>query len=405
MKIIPFKIESQDEAKKLMFKLGVSREGIKILSPKAVYLGFKIEGIKSWEANIIKQHLLSLGSDAAVERSALVKDIETAAFVFGNLSQLEKFCQKLKNQPFNLKEISRSISFYLDSLHKKEFVFHARDKRLKIKKPLICGIINITDDSFSGDGLLSKAANSFSKIKKTALRKCEQMIKDGAEIIDIGGASSRPFSRQIKDTEEIKRVIPILGAIRKRFRKVPISVDTHKYIVAKKAVDEGVDIVNDITALRGDLRMASLIKKHKLGCVLMHMKGTPKTMQINPSYKDVVEEELSFFKERLNFCSEQKIRNEQIFIDPGIGFGKRTGDNTKIINELYKFKIFGLPIFLGLSRKSFIGKVLNVEAENRLTGTITASVISLIRGANVLRVHDVSQTAQAMKIASKILNN
>ena len=137
----------------------------------------------------------------------------------------------------------------------------------------------------------------------------------------------------------------------------------------------------------------------------MHMKGTPQTMQISPKYKDVVEEEIDFFKERLRFCSEKGIDRERIFIDPGIGFGKRLEDNIRIINELYKFKIFGLPIFLGLSRKSFIGEMLNVEVGERLMGTIAASVISLIKGGNVLRAHDVRETVQAVRIASKIIDN
>jgi len=405
MRITPLSVKNEQEARKIMSSLGVSPEGLRILSPKSIHLAFKIEGIKSWEANIIKQQLLSLGSDAALERKALIKNIKTSVFIFGNLSQLKKLSEKLKDQPFALKEVSQSISAYLNNLDKGELIFKARGKVLKIKKPIICGIINVTEDSFSGDGLLNKAGNSKSKVKSLALAKAAEMIRAGAKIIDLGGESTRPFSSPVKVGTQIKRVIPILKALRKEFKKVFLSVDTYKYPVAKAAVAEGVDIINDITALRSSPQMASLIRRYKLGCILMHMKGKPATMQIKPHYRDVTAEIIDFFKERLKFCYEKGINKSQILIDPGIGFGKRLEDNTKIINELYKFKVLELPIFLGLSRKSFIGKILNVGTNERLVGTIAASIISLAKGANILRVHDVGETAQAIKVASKITNN
>ena len=405
MRITPIEVKSERQVEKFMISLGVSPEGARILSPKSRYWTFKLEGIKSWEANIIKQHLLSLGSDAAIERAALIKNIKTTAFIFGNLSQLRKLCQKLENQPFALREISQSLSLYLDNLDKKELVLCAGNKVLKIKKPIICGIVNVTDDSFSGDGMLTISKASDKKLTELVLRKVTGMVKEGAKIIDIGGESSRPFSKRISAAQEAKRVIPIIKILRKKFKNTIISLDTYKYMIAKKGVDCGVDIINDITALRADTKIASLVKKHKLGCILMHMKGRPSTMQINPKYKDVVEEELDFFKERLSFCSTKGISRSQILIDPGIGFGKRLQDNTKILKELYKFKIFGVPIFLGLSRKSFIGKIVNVKVDERLIGTIAASVIAVSKGANILRVHDVAQTAQAFKIVAKISNN
>jgi len=345
MRVIPLKIENETEAKRFMADLGVSPEGVKILSSKSVYASFKIEGIKSWEANIIKQHLLSLGTDAAIERNALVKDIKTSVLIFGSLSQLEKFCAKLKNQPFSLKEVSEKISFYLSNLSKEEFKFLARDKVLKIKTPVVCGVINITDDSFSGDGILSKAADSKFRVEKLVLNKAENMVKAGAKILDIGGESSRPGSLPINEKEEINRVVPALKALRKNFKNTLISVDTYKYNVAKEALSRGADIINDITALRKNPKIAPLIKKYKAGCVLMHMQGNPWDMQKNPRYKDVVGEQIDFFKERLEFCSKQGIAENQVLIDPGIGFGKRLEDNIKIINELYKFKILACLFF------------------------------------------------------------
>ncbi len=406
MRITPIKVKNLEETKALMASIGVSAEGIKIRSLKSIYCAFKIQNVKSWEANILKQHLLSLGSDAAIERNALVKDIETTVFIFGSLKQLKSLCSKIRNQPFRLQEISRIISSYLDNCFKNNFKFCARNKSLKIKNPVVCGIINVTDDSFSGDGLIEKEKNtSVHKVQCLALKKCEYMIKQGAEIIDLGGESSRPFSDPVKYSEESQRVIPILKVIRKEFKKIFISIDTYKYLTAKKAADEGVDIINDITALRGDKRMSTLVKKYDLGCVLMHMKGIPKTMQKKVNYEDSVIEIIEFFNDRLNFCFKKGIKKEHILIDPGIGFGKRKEDNLRIIKELYKLKIFGLPIFLGVSRKSFIGDILNNKVEDRLIGTIAANIISLSMGANILRVHDVKETMQAIKISSAIINN
>lgn len=415
MRITPLDIKNEEEAQEIMSSVGVSPEGIKILSPKSIYASFKIDGIKSWEANIIKQQLLSLGSDAAIARNVLVKNIKTSVFIFGNLSQLKKLSEKLRLQPFTLKEVSQGIDAYLDNLGNKELVFRARRKVLKIRKPIICGIINVTENSFSGDGLLSKVSSyakasedrqsSNLKVRTLALKKADEMVRAGAKIIDVGGESTRPFSSPVKVGDEIKRVIPVLKVLRKEFKKVFLSVDTYKYLVAKAAVEEGVDIINDITALRSSPQMTLLIRRYKLGCILMHMKGTPQTMQVNPRYKDVTAEIIDFFKERLKFCNLRGINRSQILIDPGIGFGKRLEDNARIINELYKFKVLGQPIFLGLSRKSFIGKILKVGLDQRLAGTIAASIISLTKGANILRVHDVRETAQAIKVASKIINN
>ncbi|MFH1318950.1 MAG: dihydropteroate synthase [Candidatus Omnitrophota bacterium] len=411
MKVIPLKIKSKKQAKDILSSLGVDSGGIEILASKSINAAFKIEGISSWEANIIKQHALSLGTDAAINRDALIKKIKTDVLVFGNVAQLKKLCDKLRNQPFKLKLISSVISQYLDAAYKERFVFKARDKVLKIENPVICGIINLTPDSFSGDGLLvmsqvtSSKAQVKKKVKDLALRKAEEMIKNGAEILDLGGESSRPFAKAVKAEDEISRVIPVLSAIRKEFKKVIISLDTYKYKVACAGVGAGADIINDISAFRNDSLMGELVKKHKLGCVLMHMKGRPATMQIKPKYKDVSSDIVSFFKERLEFTDSINIDRDRIFLDPGIGFGKRVEDNFKIINDLYKFKIFGLPIFLGISRKSFIGKTLNVDVKDCDVGTIAAHIVSVVSGVNVLRVHDVSKTKQAVKIACQIMNS
>lgn len=404
MRITPVKIESQSQAQKLMSLLGVSSQGINILSPKSVYAVFKIEGIKSWEANIIKQHLLSLGTDSAIERNSLIKNIKTSTLVFGSVSQLNKLCAKLKGQPFSLNEVADELSLALANLFKKEFIFKARNKTLKINKPLICGIINLTADSFSGDGLLKYPLVN-DKYKKLLLQKAEEMLKAGADMIDVGAESSRPYSRPVSESEEIKRLWPAIAAIRKEFKDLLLSADTYRFNVAKVAVQEGADIINDITALRKSPNIVNLIKKHKLGVILMHMKGNPSTMQINPRYENITEDILDFFKKRIALLDEQKIERTSVLLDPGIGFGKSVEDNLKILKELYKFKILGFPVFLGLSRKHFIGKILDRTVDERLYGTIAGNVVAYMNGANILRVHDVRENKEALDIAFNIIKN
>jgi dihydropteroate synthase len=385
-----------------MISLGVSTEGVNILSSKSISAAFAIEGISSWEANIIKQHLLSFGSDCALNRAALVKNIKTSIVVFGNVTQLRKLCDKLKNQPFRLKEVSRQLSENLDNIYKKEFIWHTRRTLVKIKKPLICGILNITPDSFSQDGLLKTAQLGSPTFKDLLLRKVEEMVTEGAAMIDIGGESSRPYSLPISETQEIQRIVSALSVIRKEFKDILISVDTYKYNVAAAALEEGADIINDITALRKSPKIASLLKKYRLGCILMHTKGMPKDMQRAVRYADVVGEIIDFFEERLTFCVAQGIAAQQLVIDPGIGFGKRVADNCAIIAQLYKFKKFGLPIFMGISRKSFIGKIIDADVNDRLMGTLAATIVAVTGGASIVRVHDVKETSQALKVLSAI---
>ncbi len=400
MRVIPLSISNLNQIRQIMHALGVDPEGIRIMANKSIHRVFKVEGIDSYIANILKQELLSLGADSALPKDALLRRRKIDILIFGTLSQLNKLIGKIKKQPFNLLKDLASI---LEERLKDKVSFVARGKRLNLSKPVVCGIVNVTFDSFSGDGLMKKTKGDLSKLKEEALRITERMVKEGAKIIDFGAESSRPFSRPIPEDEELKRLIPILKVVRRKFKDIFISVDTYKYRVAKEAIEEGADIINDITALRKNPRIAYLLKKYKVGCILMHMKGTPSTMQINPSYRDVVREIASFLERRVNFCLEQGVEKNQIMIDPGIGFGKRVRDNLEIINRLQEFKFLGLPIFLGVSRKSFIGKVLNVDVGERLIGTIATIVIAILKGANVLRVHDVKQVYEAIKMSNRIL--
>ncbi|RKY40824.1 MAG: dihydropteroate synthase [Candidatus Omnitrophota bacterium] len=398
MKIFPLNLDRK-RIREYMEKIGVDKEGIKIMLPKTDFRIFKIDKLSSYAANILKQEALSCGADVAIRRDSIFRRVQTTALVFGTLSQLKKLIEKLAKQPFGLKEVSCKLE---ELLKEKKKALFLRNRHLLLDKPCICGVINITFDSFSGDGILAQAQRERRKPQDLVLKKAERMIKEGAKIIDLGAESSRPFSKPIKEEEELKRLVPSLKVLRDEFKDIFISVDTYKYKVAKEAISYGADIINDITALRKSPQIISLIKKYNVGCILMHMKGTPQTMQIKPFYRDVIGEIAEFLEERVNFCLKRGIKKEQIMIDPGIGFGKRLEDNLRIINRLDEFKFLNLPVFLGISRKSFIGKILRIKIEERLAGTLAALVLAALKGANILRVHDVKEAVEAIRIVEAV---
>jgi len=232
-----------------------------------------------------------------------------------------------------------------------------------------------------------------------ALAFARQMIGNGADIIDVGGESSRPGSDPVSLDEELKRVIPIIKKIREH-SNIPLSIDTTKAEVANQAISAGADIVNDISALRFDPEMVNVVAENRTPVVLMHMLGKPKTMQVSPTYFDCVNEIMQFFSERIHFCLNNGIPREKIILDPGIGFGKRLGDNLILINKIGQFKTFGCPLLLGASRKSFIGIVAGdkKDPEKRIGGSLAAAIIGIQNGVDILRVHDIADTIEAVKL-------
>ena len=265
-------------------------------------------------------------------------------------------------------------------------------KKLEFSKnPLIMGILNVTPDSFSDGGKFFSVDD--------AVKHAIQMEKDGADFIDIGGESTRPGSKSISLKEERKRVVPVLEKLVNKI-KIPISIDTYKSEIAKESLDIGASMINDITALRGDEKLAEVVAEYYLPICLMHMKGTPQNMQVNPEYDDVVREIKEFLKERSEYAISKGIKKRNIIIDPGLGFGKRTGegieDNLEILNRLPELKELGYPIMVGASRKKFIGYFFGDEkplpVEKRLEGSLAAAIVAITNGANIIRVHDVKET-------------
>lgn len=265
------------------------------------------------------------------------------------------------------------------------------DKILSLEKPLIMGILNVTPDSFSDGG-------EFIDIEKAVLH-AKEMIKEGADIIDIGGESSRPGSDPVSEEEELNRVKPIIERLVKEV-DVPISIDTYKPMVAEECLKAGATIINDITGV--DERMRKVAAKYGAAVIIMHMSGAPKTMQENIHYEDVISDIKLFLKERAEKAKEAGITS--IMIDPGIGFGKTTEQNLEIIRRLNEFEELGYPILMGISRKSFIGKVLGLDnPKDRFIGTIISNIIAVENGAIILRVHDIKGNKQALDIAGAIL--
>lgn len=262
------------------------------------------------------------------------------------------------------------------------------------RKTYIMGILNITPDSFSDGGLHFD--------KSSAVEGCLRLVDEGADIIDIGGESTRPGSEPVSLDEELRRTLPVIESVASKI-KVPISIDTYKADVARRALDAGASFVNDISGLRYDPEMPAVIAQYSVPVVIMHIKGSPKDMQKNPSYNTLIPEILEYFSSRIAFAVKACIPEDRIIIDPGIGFGKTFDNNLEILHNLDKFITLGRPVLIGPSRKAFIGKILDdAPATDRIEGTSAAVAISIMQGAHIVRVHDVKEMARVAKVADAI---
>lgn len=276
--------------------------------------------------------------------------------------------------------------------------FVLRGEELDFSSPFVMGILNVTPDSFSDGGELFDRRGV---IVEVALARAKQMIQDGALIIDVGGESSRPGSVSVSVEEELDRVIPVVKELLKL--KVFVSVDTTKPEVARKCLDLGVHIINDISGFQNEemVEVCSLFKKEGIGCVVMHMLGTPKTMQLDVHYNNVVEEVFSFLQKRVSVLRSHGLN--QIMVDPGIGFGKEVDHNLLLIKHVSRFCSLG-PVLIGASRKSVIGKVTGDIVDERLGGSVALHVASVLNGVNVIRVHDVKEHIQALQMIHALEN-
>lgn len=353
-------------------------------------------------ANIVKQTMLSAGGEAIVSRHVISCQCEsTDAVLLGMPRHFLHAAESLLHQPFGLEkladEIHRTLSKVLSGSPGIVKNIELKNGKLEFgEKPLVMGILNVTPDSFSDGGKYLEP--------EAACRHAVKMIAEGADIIDIGAESTRPGSDSVSPDEQIKRLIPVIEAVRKR-SSIPLSVDTSSHDVADRAIQAGVDIVNDVTALSNPA-MVSLISSRQIPVILMHMKGSPATMQDNPEYTDCIGNIYSFLEKRITFAIDSGIRKDLIIVDPGIGFGKRFEDNIRILRRLPEFRWLGVPLMLGHSRKSFLGEI---TGENSASGELRDRATHVISGiisphVDILRVHNVSGTVESLKVSAALFS-
>lgn len=274
-----------------------------------------------------------------------------------------------------------------DSIFRTSHRIQIGGEYLDLNRPAIMAILNITDDSFFAGSRINK---------DEALRRAGKLIEEGADILDIGGYSSRPGAKNIPVREELDRVIPVINTVRREFPTIPISVDTFRGLVAREALEAGANIVNDISAWFIDQTMLDTLVDKRPAYILMHMQGTPQTMQNDPKYQNIIQEQIRFFSEKINILTEFGIHD--IIIDPGFGFGKTIAHNYELLSKLDAFNVLGRPILAGISRKGMLYKPLNGTAETALPATVAANVLALERGASILRVHDAEAAKQAVSV-------
>ena len=381
-------------------KIGASLPGQHIMVNKISPLALKVKDVDVRAANILKQEMLSRGGDVVTSRQSLIKSEGLVnIIILGTEKAILSLTDKIKMQPFGLKELSVRLAEYIalgQSINTRKIIkIGPVDFNMEQEGALIMGILNVTPDSFYDGGQYFKKGDAF--------KRADEIIEQGAHIIDVGGMSTRPGSKPVSLDEELSRTIPVIEHVAKNSKKNPISIDTCRSEVAKRAIDAGAAIINDISGLSADNKMMELAFQSKSSIIIMHMQGNPENMQENPTYSDVVDEVYDYLYERTLKAVEAGIEKEKIIVDPGIGFGKKVEHNLEILSRFCEFNEMGYPVLAGVSRKFFIGNLLGgLPAEERLEGSIAAAVYAFLSGASILRVHDIKETLRALKIAKAI---
>jgi len=387
-------ITNANDAIQQMKKVGVDPTGVKLMEGKTLHFNLKLEGIEPRTANLLKQELLSLGGDVAVDGRGLdCSAKQTDALLMGTQKHFEKLILKLESYP-DFQPIGQSIKETLKNISRTHYSIRCRKGTLHLgKRTHLMGVLNVTPDSFSDGGFFFD--------KEKAIAHGLRMVEEGADIIDIGGESTRPGSKPLELEEELQRVLPVIESLAKKVN-VPISIDTYKSAVAQRAIEAGAQMINDISGLHFDPSLAQIAVKEDVPIVLMHIRGTPETMQKDVHYNSLLSEILKYLKDSIQSAESTGLDPQQIIIDPGIGFGKTIEDNLCIIKNLYEFRVLGKPILLGTSRKTFIGKILNAGVRDRLEGTLSSIAIGVLNGAHIIRSHDVLQAKKAIAVADAI---
>jgi len=375
-------------------KIGSSREGTRIMSPKSVFKVVKVKDIKTPAANILKQEMLSLGGESANAYQTInCRANTTDVLLMGTLAQFEVLIKKLKRHPFDLPRVAESVREALKNYQSSPAPLQIGQRTIRFgKRTYIMGILNVTPDSFSDGGKFM--------VPEKAAAQAERMIKEGADIIDVGGESTRPGASFVPVKEELRRVIPVIKLLKNK--KTLISIDTRKAQVAREALKAGAHIINDVSALLYDRNMAKVAARFKAPIILMHMKGTPAGMQKRPSYQDLFSEIIEYFSKSIAIAGNAGILSTKIILDPGIGFGKTVDHNLELLKNLKEFRVLGKPILVGTSRKSLIGLTLGLPADQRLEGTAATTAVAISGGADIIRVHDVKAMKRVAKMTDAI---
>jgi dihydropteroate synthase len=391
------KIKNLEEATAIFKKIGVDPYGIDAMASKTININILLEDQPCKIANIIKQEMLSVGGDAAVARGSVSCSVPVSdILIMGTLKQISALIKKIEKQPFGLNLIARNILEILKNISQNEYVLKTFRREIHLgKKTLIMGILNVTPDSFSDGGLYCS--------QQKAVERGLQMVDEGADIIDIGGESTRPGAVSVSAAIELKRVLPVIESLVKQV-KIPVSIDTTKSKVAKQALVGGAEIVNDISALHADKKMTKTIKDAGAAVILMHMRGKPRNMQKGDlAYDNLIGEITDYLKNSSEKALRAGIEKDCLVIDPGIGFGKTPEDNYKIIKNLSQLKELGMPVMIGTSRKSFIGKVTGGEPGQRLEGTAATVTAAIMNGCHIVRVHDVAAMKKVAAVTDAIV--
>ena len=393
-----------------MEKIGADPEGIKIMAPKGILRAIKLEGVGYAAANILKQEMLAQGAEAAIAGDIyLGKRERTDVLLLGTLRHYRRLIPKLRAQPLkSLQAIADEIEEALARYEGRTLGSMEIGGRLFEwgKRTYVMGILNVTPDSFSGDGLM--AAGDF---VGAALAQAERFVEEGADILDVGGESTRPGSAPIPAEEELRRVMPIVERLAGEF-SIPISIDTYKAEVARRALDAGAHMVNDVWGLRMDPELAGLVAERGVPVVVMHNRSRPKDAvqeerlggrYVGVEYEDLMADIIRELRGSVQIALDAGVAWERIIVDPGLGFGKTVEQNLEIMDRLGELKVLGRPILVGPSRKSFIGYTLDLPPEERLEGTAATVALCIARGADIVRVHDVREMVRVARMTDAIV--
>ncbi len=379
-------------------RIGTGGPAVEWLADKLTALPIRLEHVDGRAAALLKQEMLALGGDCAVHRQVAAFDqMPRPVLLLGTRRMYRRLIGKCRLQPFGLKQIGAELTRLLALWERGEMSpLQTPHGPLEVgRRCLVMGIINMTEASFSGDGLREDVA--------AAVEQGRRFVEAGADILDVGGESTRPGAAEVEEAEELRRVIPTIAALREAVG-APISVDTRRACVARQAIAAGADLVNDIWAGRQE-GMLETVAETGVPLCLMHMQGTPQTMQDNPHYDDVITEIYDFLAERLEIAVAAGIAEEQIIVDPGFGFGKLPEHNLEIMRRLREFRSLGRPVLIGPSRKATIGKILDKPPDQRQWGTAAMVALAVASGADIVRVHDVEEMAQVVKVAQAVTHS